>query len=120
MTDIISFPKDKIVRDPTFPTEELENIRRKGRKQVADAIISEITDALYFIYTMDVLRALVYRNMSIEHPLHEYITNSVRVFQKNDKGEMVDTADPTEALEQIDLSNFKMVSKFADKEFETE
>ena len=131
MTDIINFPKDKIVRDPTFPAEELAAIKKKGRKQVADAIINEMTVALFtelenygidsshddfrkdFIYTMDVMRAMVYRNMSIEHPLHPYIRDSVKVYQRNAEGELVETQTIDDDL---DLSNVNIYSKFADDE----
>lgn len=131
MTEIIKFPTNKIVRDVTLPLEELELLKKKGRKNIADVIVSEISSGLYneleqygldtsgnkfkrdFLYTIDVLRSIVYRTMKLDHPLHAYIENSVKLYKKTEDGEMVPTDDLPDSE---DLSDYDFSTMFKQEE----
>ena len=95
--NVIEFPKSKIVRDVPFNDEEMAKVREKNRQKYAEEIIAEVSSGLYdelescglnseaesynkdFIFLSDVLKALVYRNMGIDHPLHEFIDERVHI-----------------------------------------
>lgn len=100
--EIIAFPPSKIVR--MVPDESTQHIRSKNRKQNADEMVNMIcTDLLYgfaditdidtntddfkrdFSYTMEVLRATVYRAVGVEHPLHAHIDDMVKVAHNMDE-----------------------------------
>lgn len=88
MTDnILSFPKDKIVRVPS--AEILEKLKSQGTKNFADGFADEIGTSLFmelegggldceddmfakdFTFLMTSLKSLIYRSLDLEHPLHK-------------------------------------------------
>jgi hypothetical protein len=107
MTKVIEFPRNKIVREPTLIEQDLEEIKQKGRRNYADAIVAGLSSDLHielenygvdsssppfrkdFYFLMDVLRSVVYRNMNLEHGLHEFIDQTVKVYKKNEDGTMM-------------------------------
>lgn len=94
---IIQFPKQKIVRE--VPQEQQEAKEQRRTQKLADTIIDEISgliiteldnyfvdvsDPLFkkdFVLVMDALKAAVYRQNDLEHPLQEFIDNNVRVVE---------------------------------------
>lgn len=100
MKNVIEFPKSKIVRDVApFDDEEITKAKEKCRQRYADDMIEDFSAGMYeeledcgldtetlefqkdFVYLTDTLRALIYRTMGIEHPLHSHIDERVKIKQ---------------------------------------
>lgn len=97
MTNVFKFPEHKIVREVPVPIEEVEKAKEKGRQNYADGVVGEICLNLYaelenygvdsnseefnkdFLFLSDVLKAIVYRSMSLEHSLHKFIDENVTI-----------------------------------------
>lgn len=98
MTDkVIAFPKHKVVRD--VPGDVIEERNRRADQKMADAMVDEITgmiitelDNYYveienkqftkdFVLVVDALRAAVYRSFGIDHHLHPFIDNNVKLIE---------------------------------------
>lgn len=100
MTNVYEFPKEKIVREAVVSIEEVEKVKEKGKKNYADGIVSEISNALHdelenygidvsgnqaglskdFIFLTDVIKSLIYRTMNLEHPMQTFVDDNVAVF----------------------------------------
>lgn len=111
MTEIIEFPRHKIVREVPINSEIIEQAREKGLVNFADAVADDILDNLMrdlenygvevegpvfykdMSLTADALRATIYRAFGIEHHLHDFIDNSIKVKRKNADGEVEDITD---------------------------
>ena len=95
-SNVVHFPKEKIVRDaPKLEEEALELIKLHKKKAYAEDLILGISENILlaldhngvnvmsksfakdFNYSMDCLRASIYRQMDLPHHLHDYITNEV-------------------------------------------
>ena len=102
MTDekkVIEFPKHKVVRD--VPEEVIEERNRRADQKLADTIVDELTgimitelDNYYveiqdkqftkdFVLVIDSLKAAVYRAFGIDHHLHPFIDDNVKLIQGN-------------------------------------
>ena len=94
--NIVNFPKEKIVRDaPQIEEEALAFIKVHKKKAYAEDLILGLSENILltldhngvnvmskefakdFNYTMDCLRASIYRQMDLPHHLHDYITKEV-------------------------------------------
>lgn len=96
---VIEFPKHKVVRD--VPGEVLEERARRADQKMADAMIDEIAgqiitelDNYYvevqnkdfakdFILVIDALKAAVYRQFGIDHHLHDFVDNNIKIIEGN-------------------------------------
>ena len=106
MTDnIVSFPKNKIVRESIQNNEEIEKIKTKGTQNFADTIIHDIAETLLndlgaigldtdseafskdFHFLVCILGATVYRTLNLEHPFHEFLSEHVS-FKEIDESEL--------------------------------
>lgn len=94
---VIEFPKHKVVRD--VPEEVIEERNRRADQKMADSIVDEITgfmitelDNYYvqvtdkqftkdFILVADSLKAAVYRSFGIDHHLHPFIDENVKLIE---------------------------------------
>lgn len=105
MTNVFKFPESKIVREVPINIEEIEKAKEKGKKQYADGIVTEVAAGLLaelenygielddekgalskdFLFMTDVLKSIVYRNMNIEHPLHNFVDENVSIFENEDE-----------------------------------
>lgn len=92
---ILSFPKSKIVREIPPNIEELEKAKEKGLMKFADGILDELAEGLIIeienygidtetqsfardvAFTIDSLRATIYRTLSLDHNLHKFIDEAV-------------------------------------------
>lgn len=99
MNKIVEFPKSKIVREATNE-EYVNQAKEKGKVKYADGIIDDIisivltelenqgieTDDFVFLkdFSMaaDSLRATVYRQFDIEHPLQSFIDKNVNMIDR--------------------------------------
>lgn len=94
---VIEFPKHKVVRD--VPGEVIEERNRRADQKMADAMVDEITGMMiteldnYYVevedkqftkdlvLVVDALRAAVYRSFGIDHHLHAFIDNNVKLIE---------------------------------------
>lgn len=115
-SEIIHFPQHKIVREVPVNNEVLQQAKAKSVTNFADAITDEIaenimsdlqncgidTETEVFIrdmsFTIATMRAAIYRSLSVEHSLHQFIDNCVQVVPP---GELNETADEEEQ-EEVD------------------
>jgi hypothetical protein len=104
MTNVFEFPKDKIFREVAPNVEEVEKAKEKGKQKYADGIVAEVATGLLgelenygidledekgamskdFLFMVDVLKSIVYRNMGIKHSLHEFVDENVSVFENEE------------------------------------
>jgi hypothetical protein len=96
---IVEFPKNKIVREISNQ-DTIEQAKIKGRIKYADGIVDDVVDLIiedlenqgididneYFLkdfsMTVDALRATVYRQFNLEHGLHNFIDENVRMIDR--------------------------------------
>lgn len=99
--NIVNFPTSRIVRE-SINVEAIELAKEKSTQKFADTITEDLignmiedlensgldvdTDSFMkdFSLTVDSLRATVYRHFSIDHHLHEFIDNNVKMVKKKD------------------------------------
>lgn len=92
---ILSFPKSKIVREIPPNIEELEKAKEKGLMKFADGILDELSEGLIveienygidtetqsfardITFTIDSLRATLYRTLGLDHNLHKFVDENV-------------------------------------------
>lgn len=92
---VIEFPKSKVVRD--VPDEQLKERSLRQAEKLADTIVDEITGLVIaeldnfqidvedkkiakdLVLLVDALRAIVYRSIGLEHHLHSFIDNNVKL-----------------------------------------
>jgi hypothetical protein len=97
MTEILPFPKNKIVREIIPDCEDLLRIREKNKKKFADTLTEDISEELLgtmaelgidieskhfvkdFHLLVGILAATIYRSLDMEHDLHQFIDESVTV-----------------------------------------
>lgn len=100
MTNVFEFPKSKIVREVPPNIEEIEAAKEKGKQNYADGIVAEVATGLLaelenygieledekgtmskdFLFLTDVLKSVIYRNMDLKHPLHDFVDENVAIF----------------------------------------
>jgi translation initiation factor IF-2 len=103
MADIISFPKNKIVRQNTPINEDIEKIKQKGMQNFADSFLDELLANIIinfdnygmnledekfekdFSFGYDIIKASVYRSLNLSHPLHDFLDNHVKTQKKKKK-----------------------------------
>lgn len=96
---VIEFPKHKVVRD--VPEEVIEERNRRADQKLADTIVDDLTglmitelDNYYveiqdkqftkdFVLVIDSLKAAVYRSFGIDHHLHPFIDDNIKLIQGN-------------------------------------
>ena len=93
---VIEFPKDKVVRD--IPEEHLKARQAKADQKFCDSVVDELSGFLIteldnynidvtnnkvfakdFILVIDALRASVYRQFDLNHHLHDFIDENVKL-----------------------------------------
>lgn len=97
---VIEFPKHKVVRE--IPEELLKARQAKADQKFGDSVVDELSGFLLteldnydievankqfakdFILVVDALRATVYRSLGIDHHLHPFIDENVKIL---DNGE---------------------------------
>lgn len=104
MTNVFEFPKSKIVREVPPNIEEVEKAKEKGKQKYADGIVAEVATGLLgelenygvdledekgnmskdFLFLTDVLKSVIYRNMELKHPLHEFVDDNVAIFDNEE------------------------------------
>lgn len=100
MTNVYQFPKDKIVRDVQPNIDEIERAKHKSLLNYADMVVDDLIgntlDALDnhgievdkeefqkdLAFTIDAMKATIYRYFGLEHTLHKFIDDNVQVVPK--------------------------------------
>lgn len=109
--DVIPFPKNKIVRH--VPVEEtvpiLEKMKINATANFAEELVSQIVDVLLdemtsagidtqeehfqkdFSMAVEAVRATVYRNLELEHSMHDFVDTSVVMHRRDpNTGELLE------------------------------
>lgn len=107
MNNVFKFPEHKIVREIPPQIEELEKAKEKGRQNYADDIIEDLIEGIMntldnygvdnegkmfekdFSFAIEALRGSIYRSLSINHHLHEFIDSNVTVIKRGEAGDMI-------------------------------
>ena len=94
---VIEFPKHKVVRD--VPGDVMEERNRRADQKMADAMVDDIIgmvitelDNYYvevenkqftkdFVLVLDALKAAVYRSFGLDHHLHDFIDDNVKLIE---------------------------------------
>lgn len=113
--NVVEFPRHKIVRDSSQNLEEVKKLKTKSLENYADAIAQEITENILmdldnsgldvetrsftkdFHFFVGVLTATIYRMMDLEHELHNFIDERVKIV----KVEVDDDEDKSNELDNI-------------------
>ena len=105
MTTIVNFPTSRIVLEVQPNIEEVEKAKEKGKQKYADGIVAEVATGLLaelenygidleneegkfnkdFLFLTDVLKSVIYRNMDLKHPLHEFVDENVAIFDDEEE-----------------------------------
>jgi hypothetical protein len=98
--NVVQFPKSKIVRETPSNDDVVKQYKLKGLCKYADGIVDDIvelmvteienhgvdTDSKVFLkdFSMaaDALRATIYRQFELEHGLHNFIDENVKVINR--------------------------------------
>lgn len=94
-TKVIEFPKEKVVRE--IPEEHLKARQAKADRKLAESIVDDLTGILIteldncyievtdktfakdFVLVVDALRATIYRQYDLEHHLHQFLDDNVKL-----------------------------------------
>lgn len=124
MTNVFKFPEHKIVREIPPQIEEIEKAKEKGKQNYAEEIIVDLAENLLgaldsygldqdskhfdkdFSFAMEAFRALIYRTLSINHHLHDFIETSVSLLKKDENGNMI--IEGPEDMEEIIISKIEV------------
>jgi hypothetical protein len=106
---ILEFPKHKIVREHVPEAQEILRVKEKNKKKFADVLVEDLTQEILYMlsdvgidterddFTKDfhffvgTLYSLVYRSLDMEHDLHKFIDEHVKLIPiKNDKENLIE------------------------------
>ena len=131
MKNVVEFPKNKIVRAAPIHVEAIAAAQEKALQNHADTIVEELVEGLVaeienygvtieekafmrdFSLTADALRASIYRSFGLDHTLHSFIDNNVKMMNRL-TGELIDEDD------LIDTENITMTEITEDMVFEAD
>lgn len=124
MTNVFKFPEHKIVREVPPQIEEIERAKEKGKQNYAEEIIVDLAENLLgaldsygldqdskhfdkdFSFAMEAFRALIYRTLSINHHLHDFIETSVSLLKKDENGNLI--IESPEDMEEIIIAEIDL------------
>lgn len=123
MTNVFEFPKNKIVREVQPNIDEIERAKHKSLLNYADMIVDDMVGNMLdafdnygievekedfqkdFAFSVDALKATVYRYFGIEHSLHSFIDENVKIVPK-ELADVMNGEDVSEkTLEELELEN---------------
>lgn len=117
MTDIIEFPRHKIVREAPVNNELLEIAKEKGLTNFSDAVTDSIVDNIMYdlqtagidiesnefirdmSLTVDSLKATIYRAFGVHHHLHDFIDSHVKLMSDDGVPLAGEVEEETESVE---------------------
>lgn len=107
MTNVFKFPEHKIVREIPPQIEEIEKAKEKGKQNYAEDIAVDFAESMLNVldsygidqdtenfdkdlaFTVESIRALIYRSLGLKHHLHEFIDTHVSVLKKDKDGNFI-------------------------------
>jgi len=107
MTEIIGFPKSRIVRE-NMNEDYIKKAKETGLQNFCEAILHDLTEGIIyelenygidtssekfiedFSFAIEALRASVYRVVKIDHTLHEFLDNNVKLKSSMNASDDVD------------------------------
>lgn len=121
MTNVFKFPESKIVREIPINNDEVEKAKEKGKQNYAEDIVVDLAENLLgaldsygldqdskhfdkdFSFAMEAFRALIYRTLSLNHHLHNFIDTSVSLLKKDENGNVM--IEGPEEMEEIIIAD---------------
>lgn len=107
MTNVFKFPEHKIVREIPPQIEEIEKAKEKGKQNYAEEIAIDFAESLIAVldsygidqdnesfdkdlaFTVESIRAMIYRSLKLNHHLHDFIDTHVSVLKKDKDGNLI-------------------------------
>ena len=96
-TNVLEFPKNKVVRD--VPPEILEKRNEKQLHKFADFVVEEMIEAIIsefdcyalqisepdIVLIMEAVRSAINRSHNIDHPLQKFVDKNIKALDINKK-----------------------------------
>jgi hypothetical protein len=94
-SNVLSFPKNRIVRDTEHNIEELTKLKSNSIRNFADALTEEVADTIIQIFSANgieienekfakdfhflvgIANATIYRTLNMEHQFHNFLDEQV-------------------------------------------
>lgn len=130
MTNVFKFPESKIVREIPPQIEEIEKAKEKGKQNYAEDIAVDFAESMLTVldsygidqdtenfdkdlaFTVESIRAMIYRSLGLKHHLHTFIDEHVSVLKKDKDGNFI-LESPSD-MEEI------IISQIDESELDTE
>lgn len=124
MTNVFKFPEHKIVREIPPQIEEIEKAKEKGKQNYAEEIAVDFAESLIAVldsygidqdtenfdkdlaFTVESIRAMIYRSLKLNHHLHDFIDTHVSVLRKDKDGNFI-LESPSDEMEEIIISQLE-------------
>lgn len=121
--NIFEFPKNKIVREVLPNIDEIERAKHKSLLNYADMIVDDMLGNMLdafenygievekddfqkdFAFTVDALKATVYRYFGIQHTLHNFIDENVKIVPKELANAMSGEEITEEMIEELEMED---------------
>ena len=105
--NVFKFPEHKIVREIPPQIEEIEKAKEKGKQNYAEDIAVDFAESMLAVldsygidqdtqsfdkdlaFTIESIRALIYRSLGLNHHLHDFIDTHVSVLKKDKNGNII-------------------------------
>jgi hypothetical protein len=125
--NVFKFPEHKIVREIPPQVEEVERAKEKGKQNYAEDIAMDFAESILavldsygidqdtkhfdkdFSFTIESIRAMIYRSLSLDHHLHEFIDEHVSILKKDKDGNMI--LEVPEGMEEIIISEIEKIQE---------
>lgn len=130
--NVFKFPEHKIVREVPPQIEEIEKAKEKGKQNYAEDIITDFAESMLgaldsygidqdsknfdkdLAFAVEAIRAMIYRSLSLEHHLHDFVDSHVSVLKKDKDGNLY--LDSPSEMEEIIISEIEKAETPVDTE----
>jgi hypothetical protein len=130
--NIFKFPENKIVREIPPQIEEIEKAKEKGKQNYAEDIAVDFAESMIAVldsygidqdnenfdkdlaFTVEAIRAMIYRSLDLKHHLHEFIDNNVSFLKKDKDGNLI--LESPSNMEEIIISELELEEETLDEE----
>lgn len=121
--NVFKFPEHKIVREIPPQIEEIEKAKEKGKQNYAEDIINDFAESMlgaldsYGIdqdgknfdkdlsFAVEAIRAMIYRSLTLDHHLHDFVDSHVSVLKKDKDGNFI--LESPETAEEIIITELE-------------
>ena len=130
--NVFKFPESKIVREIPPQIEEIEKAKEKGKQNYAEDIAVDFAENMVAVldsygidqdnanfdkdlaFTVEAIRAMIYRSLDLKHHLHEFIDNHVSILKKDKDGNLI--LESPNNMEEIIISELELEEETLDEE----